>query len=534
MINICFSDIEARQAILDYQSKENKMIDIFVGDMDSLRTYLVGTKKVKEKYEDLRFTMTEYTPKGSKEVEKFIPADKIAEMRRLNRAERFDKFVENKHFDAQLVDKMLSFNNEFCTLNLHLALSDISDENFYDGRLAYVYNQMVIYLGAEESEAKEIVDYQLQLVEKIIDFAKNGYTLRFWCSYNNEDLCSLYYLMNRLRGIDCSILLLELQKRIRKENGRFVDKLRKWSQLYPEQIGFAISQCNPHFVTAEEKEKYAQVWDRLKEENAKIRITVDDEIKSVSIDYYFGLIIKNCPKEGKPFKLTRLLDLIYKNEKSRNLDCFPYYFWATQFDIMIDRGILRKVKDVKNDCWGYNCWVEFVGSEPQSISGITWEQYDYIDRRLQEIGCNPMTLIDAICDDNYEKSYQVLLDNPDITKEDFLTIMDIEEDTFDESDHNLRVYKYTYCSECGQLVDKIDYSERKYCRYCENPFEETFDVIGEIYEKAKYVMNYLLSLNVEGEMIKLAIADKNLDKSYQIIQENPSIDAEEFTKKFES
>ena len=53
MIDVCFSDIETRQAILDYQSKENKMIDIFVGDMDSLRTYLVGTKKVKEKYDTL-------------------------------------------------------------------------------------------------------------------------------------------------------------------------------------------------------------------------------------------------------------------------------------------------------------------------------------------------------------------------------------------------------------------------------------------------------------------------------------------------
>ena len=521
---------DERQAVLDYQSKENKMIDIFAGDMDVLRSYLSGTKRVKESYEDLHFTMTEHTPEGSKRVEKAIPGDKIAELRRENRTERFDKFVDNKYFDAQIVDKMLMFDNEFCSLNLHLALSDISDETFYDGRLAYVYNQMVVYLGAEESEAKEIVNYQLQLVNKIINLAKEGYTLRFWCSYNNEDLCSLYYVMNCLRDVEASILLLNLPQMVRKENGRYINKLRKWSQLYPEQIGFAISQCNPHLVTPEEKEEYAQTWDRLKIENAKIRITDDNEIKSVPIDYYFGLIIKNCPKEGKPFKLTRLLNLIYKNEKSRNLDCFPYYFWATQFDIMMDRGILRKVKDVKNDCWGYNCWVEFVGSEPQTISGITWEQYDYIDRRLQEIGCDPMTLIDAICDDNYERSYQVLMDNPDITKEEFLTIMGIEEDTFDESDHNLRIYKYTYCSECGQLVDKMDYSERKYCRYCEHPFDETFDIISEIYEKAKYVMNYLLNLKVAGGVIKFAIADRNIDKSYQIIKDNETISAEEFIK----
>ncbi len=521
---------EERQSLLNYKCKENMIIDIFADEKNSLRTFLNGAKRVKEKYEDLRFTMTEHTPEGSKRVEGHIPADKIAEMSRQNRAERFDKFVDNKYFDAQMVDKMLNFENKFCVMNLNLALSDISDEKFYDGRLAYVHNQIVVYLGGEESEAKEIVDNRLKLVDKIIDYAKNGYTLRFWCSHNNEDLCSLYYLMNRLREIDCSIILLDLPRRIRKANGRFVDKLRSWGQLYPEQVGFAISQCNPHLVTDEEKEKYAQIWDRLKEENSKVRITTYSGIKSVPIEYYFRLIERNCPKD-KPFKLTRLLNLIYKDEKHRNLDLFPYYFWATQFDIMLARGILRRVKEVENKCWGFDCWVELV-DERERTESIKMKQYKYISNRLKEIECEPITITEAVSDENFDKCYKLLKDNPNITKEEFLSIMGIEEDTFDISDHNLRIYKYTYCSECGQLVDRMDYRERKYCRYCENPSEETFDVIGEIYERAKYVMNYLLSINIDGEMIKLAIADRSLDKSYQIIKENPNIKAEEFIKEF--
>ncbi|MBO5525930.1 MAG: DUF1835 domain-containing protein [Clostridia bacterium] len=508
-----------RQALLDYQCKENKMIDIFAGDMDVLRSYLVLTKR--EKYEDLRFSMTEYAPEGSKRVEIFIPSHKIAKMGREKREELFDKFIDNKYFDALLVDKMLSFDHEICVMDLDLALSDIADDQFYDGRLAYVHNQIVVYLGGEESEAKEIVDNQLQSVEKIIDYAKNGYTLRFWCSHNNEELCSLYYLVNRLRGIDCSILLLDLPKRIRKSNGKFVEKLRRWSQLDLEQIGFGISQCYPHFLSEEEKETYARIWDRLKDENSKIRISTYSGMKSVPIDYYFDLIERNCPKD-KPFKLSRLLDLIQKNERHRNLDCFPYYFWATQFDIMIDRGILREVKKGSR---GFDRRVEYVG-DPR-------EKYKYIERRLDEMGCNPLTLADAVCDDNYEKTYQLLKDNPDISKEAFLSTMGIEEDTFDLSDHNLRIYKYTYCSECGQPVDRMDYTERKYCRYCENPSHETFEVLGEIYERAKVVMNYLLALNVDDDVIKLAIADKNLEKSYQMIKDNENVGAEEFLKSLE-
>ena len=520
---------EERQELLNCECKDNKIIDIFANYVNSLRSFL-HAKTVKEKYEDLRFTMTEHTPEGSKRVEKLIPADKIKELSRERREALFDKFIDNKYFDAPLVDKILSFDNEFCDINLNLALSDIADEKFYDGRLAYVHNQIVIYSGGKESEAKEIVDNQLQLVDRIIDYAKNGYTIRFWCSHNNEDLCSLYYLMNQLRGIDCSIILLDLPIRIRKANGRFIDKLRSWGQLYPEQVGFAISQCNPHFVTVEEKEKYAQIWDRLKEENSKIRISTYSGIKSVPIEYYFRLIERNCPK-NKPFKLTRLLSLIYENEKRRNLDLFPYYFWATQFDIMIARGILRRVKEVKNNCWGFNCWVELV-DERERTESIKMQQYKYISNRLKEIECEPITITEVICDEYFDKTYKLLKENPNITKEEFLSIMGIEENTFDESDHNLRIYKYTYCSECGQLVDRMDYKERKYCRYCENPSEETFDIIGEIYERAKYVMNYLLSLNLDGEVIKLAIADRNLDKSYQIIKDNPNINAEEFIEEF--
>ena len=517
--------------ILDYESKENKMIDIFVEDRESsLKSYLFGAKRVKETYEALSFSVTRYTPYESKNVKQIIPADIVKKIRCEQREKLFESFVGNKYFDAPLVEKMLSFENETCVMNLRLALGDISDAGFYEGRLAYVYNQMVIELGEEESEARRIVECQLEELEKIVNYAKRGYTLRFWCSYNNEELCSLYYLMNTLRDVDCPIILLNLPQRIRKANGRFINKLRKWAQLSPEQIGFAISQSNPHFITKDEKERYAQLWDRLKEENGNIRITKDGAVESKPIDYYFGMIELNFPL-NKIFKLTRLLSLIYKNEKQRNLDFFPYYFWSTQFRIMMERGILRKVKDVENDRWGYNCWVEVGEAPSKTISREVGDlRYDYVEKRLRQFGCNMITILDAICDDNIERSYKLLIENPNITKEEFFSIMEIEEYTFDKSDHNLRIYKYTYCKKCSQLVDKMDYREKKYCRYCENPFEETFDIIGAIYEKSKFVMNYLLERNVDDELIKLAIADRNLNRSYQIIEENPNITAEQFIK----
>ena len=78
--------------ILNYEAKEHKMIDVFVRDMDGLRSYLVSAKSVKAEYEDLRFSITESTPKGSVEKECCIPAKRVEEFHREQRKELFEDF----------------------------------------------------------------------------------------------------------------------------------------------------------------------------------------------------------------------------------------------------------------------------------------------------------------------------------------------------------------------------------------------------------------------------------------------------------
>ncbi len=47
---------------------------------------------------------------------------------------------------------------------------------------------------------------------------------------------------------------------------------------------------------------------------------------------------------------------------------------------------------------------------------------------LQSIGLNMLTIIDAVDDSRVEQSYRLIMDNPRISKEEFLRIMDIEEE----------------------------------------------------------------------------------------------------------
>ena len=47
---------------------------------------------------------------------------------------------------------------------------------------------------------------------------------------------------------------------------------------------------------------------------------------------------------------------------------------------------------------------------------------------LQNLGIDMTTVLVAICDENLEQSYQLIRQNPQISKEEFLQMMQIEEE----------------------------------------------------------------------------------------------------------
>ena len=50
-----------------------------------------------------------------------------------------------------------------------------------------------------------------------------------------------------------------------------------------------------------------------------------------------------------------------------------------------------------------------------------------IEEFLEKLNIHSVTVTEAMSDENYRKSYQIITDNPQITKEDFLEAMGLEE-----------------------------------------------------------------------------------------------------------
>ena len=47
---------------------------------------------------------------------------------------------------------------------------------------------------------------------------------------------------------------------------------------------------------------------------------------------------------------------------------------------------------------------------------------------LKKLNTHPVTIAEAVTDENYKQSYQLITENPQITKEEFLEKMGIEEE----------------------------------------------------------------------------------------------------------
>lgn len=59
------------------------------------------------------------------------------------------------------------------------------------------------------------------------------------------------------------------------------------------------------------------------------------------------------------------------------------------------------------------------------------EQYQkgsVVAKYLDELNVHPITVAEAVSNDNYQKSYQIIQENPRITKADFLKKMELIEE----------------------------------------------------------------------------------------------------------
>ena len=179
---------------------------------------------------------------------------------------------------------------------------------------------------------------------------KNGAILRVWYGHNARDLCAFMYLLNQLRGVNCTIIELELPDEVHRLNAHKIKMCRYWRHIRPEEMCIPISGAK--ILTSEKKNELLTHWQKLVCENSEYRIYENGELKSVDFEYLRAKAIPHFYK-GK-FSMSELMGRLLKNEEAFKEMCvlssLPRFIHR-----LIDAGDLEflghRVSIWSDDCW---------------------------------------------------------------------------------------------------------------------------------------------------------------------------------------
>ena len=326
--------------VKDVITKGAHFVDVFFDRNipENVRDFLYGAKPTKEHYENKTISFTEYTPAGKQNHCITVSAEEQRLRSTQNRYDLVERCKRSKHADIDIVDAIVCSESEKIAINAHFHVCDLVGD-YATTRIKHLgkddYHQ---YAGTIEN------------IEKIVSAVKNGSILRVWYGHNARDLCGFMYLLDKLQGITCTIIELELLDEIPRLNAHKIKRCRYWGQLRPEEMCIPIS--NAKILTNEKKHKLLSHWGKFVCENSEYRIYENGELKSVDFEYLRTKAIPHFYK-GK-FSLSKLTGRLLKNEEAFKEMCalssLPDFIYR-----LIDAGDLEflgyRPSFRDNDCW---------------------------------------------------------------------------------------------------------------------------------------------------------------------------------------
>lgn len=190
--------------------------------------------------------------------------------------------------------------------------------------------------GEDEEELNKWLNRGVEDLNQLIYSAKKGEDIRIWYSDAPSSTCGLYFVMSQLKDFECKITTIKLPKLIENINNEVEESLG-WGAIKPENFG-EFFQLEKE-ITKSEIKYMAMVWEKLKEENAALRVIINGKLTSAPLDFYDYYIRKEIP--DKEFIMGRAIGKVLGKYGFGIGD-----LWVTmRMEEMISRGELEIVKD---------------------------------------------------------------------------------------------------------------------------------------------------------------------------------------------
>lgn len=186
--------------------------------------------------------------------------------------------------------------------SLALSIGDISGSGMDSRRQRGLEKLYSIYPDpGGETVAEELLKGAEANLREACDKAAAGEGLRVWYSGQPDELCGLYWLMDRLDGLDNQekIFLVRLPEWEEREDGTAV-QMSGWGEVGPGEWGKYLPLQRP--LPSVLRRQFAARWRELQEENAPLRAVLNGQLVSVREDIYDDFIRREIGKEPEEFQ----------------------------------------------------------------------------------------------------------------------------------------------------------------------------------------------------------------------------------------
>ena len=223
------------------------------------------------------------------------------------------------------------------SLYLNLDLGDISEEVFGEKR----ENDFVKMFGNEaipfmrkwfNSELKKI-----DKIEKLV--VKQGHDIRIWYTEKSDEFCAFCWLLSMLDlwGVkNNKIFYVKLPQSILFANGKY-ETFTGSGMFDPEMLPRLV--MTQQQLTDSYKSYHVKQWQKVKKENAEMRISLNKQLLSVNADFYDSIITSEIGKLADTFKQAEAIgNCLAKLWTSDS-------FVAWRIDEMIKKGLFEIIKE---------------------------------------------------------------------------------------------------------------------------------------------------------------------------------------------
>lgn len=328
--------------IKDIIAKGTRFVDVFFSRNmpENIRDFLNGAKPIQESYEDKTISFVEYTPTEKNNRSIVISAKKQLQLDTQSRYEYLERFKRSKYADIGLVDAIVCSKSEKITINSHFHIGDLLGD--------YATTRINSYGGDDYHQYARTIEQ----IEKVVSEVQNGAILRIWYGHNARDLCGFMHLLDKLRGVNCTIIELELTDEVHRLNAHKIKSCRYWEQIRPEEVCIPLSAAK--ILTDEKKDELLTRWQKMICENSEYRIYENGNLQSVDFEYLKTKAIPHFYK-GK-FSLSKLMGRLMKNEEAFKEMCvlssLPNFIYR-----LIDSGDLEFL-GYRPSFWDNDCWLK--------------------------------------------------------------------------------------------------------------------------------------------------------------------------------